>query len=204
MKKIIGESGITYTLADDGMYYPNLTLPEEEEPRYGKYGRMRKRYLQEHRKGVNAELLLAGKLVEHLNEVDDTANERMQLLIRQMAEKQHVDEALKAHDQLGWVGAINNIHHAAEEIVWNETLYIMAKAAGMKLMEMILKVTSPISNIFGLSEKMDNSRCGIVMNTAVAIIINTPENRIEHRSICSTHLCSLAPKLKLMISSMTC
>lgn len=67
--------------------------------------------------------MLTGKLVEHLNEVDDTANERMQLLTRQMAEKQHVDETLKARDQLAWVGAKNNIHNAAEEIVLNELIY---------------------------------------------------------------------------------
>ena len=53
----------------------------------------------------------------------DTANERMQLLTRQMAEKQHMDEALKECDQLAWVGAKNNIHHAAEEIVLNELIY---------------------------------------------------------------------------------
>ena len=100
MKSIFEEMGGTYTLGEDGMYYPNLELPVEEEPHYGKYGRMRKAYLQEHHKGLYTELLFAGKLVEHLNEVDDTANERMQLLTRQMAEKQHMDEALKECDQL--------------------------------------------------------------------------------------------------------
>lgn len=122
MKSIFEELGGTYTLGEDGMYYPDLELPEEE-PHYGKYGRMHKTYLQEHRKGLYTELLLTGKLVEHLNEVDDTANERMQLLTRQMAEKQHVDETLKARDQLAWVGAKNNIHNAAEEIVLNELIY---------------------------------------------------------------------------------
>lgn len=107
MKSIFEEMGGTYTLGEDGMYYPNLELPVEEEPHYGKYGRMRKAYLQEHHKGLYTELLFAGKLVEHLNEVDDTANERMQLLTRQMAEKQHMDEALKECDQLAWVGAKN-------------------------------------------------------------------------------------------------
>ena len=123
MKSIFEEMGGTYTLGEDGMYYPNLELPVEEEPHYGKYGRMRKAYLQEHHKGLYTELLFAGKLVEHLNEVDDTANERMQLLTRQMAEKQHMDEALKECDQLAWVGTKNNIHHAVEEIVLNELIY---------------------------------------------------------------------------------
>ena len=123
MKSIFEEMGGTYTLGEDGMYYPNLELPVEEEPHYGKYGRMRKAYLQEHHKGLYTELLFAGKLVEHLNEVDDTANERMQLLTRQMAEKQHMDEASKECDQLAWVGTKNNIHHAVEEIVLNELIY---------------------------------------------------------------------------------
>lgn len=123
MQSLFEEMGGTYTLGADGIYYPNLTLPEEEEPHYGKYGRMRKAYLQEHHKGLYTELLFTGKLVEHLNEVDDTANERMQFLTRQMAEKQHVDEALKARDQLAWVGAKNNIHNAAEEIVLSELIY---------------------------------------------------------------------------------
>lgn len=123
MQSLFEEMGGTYTLGADGIYYPNLTLPEEEEPYYGKYGRMRKAYLQEHHKGLYTELLFTGKLVEHLNEVDDTANERMQFLTRQMAEKQHVDEALKARDQLAWVGAKNNIHNAAEEIVLSELIY---------------------------------------------------------------------------------
>lgn len=122
MKSIFEELGGTYTLGEDGMYYPDLELPEEE-PHYGKYGRMRKAYLKKHRKGLYTELLFTGKLVEHLNEVDNTANERMQILTRQMAEKQHVDEALKARDQLSWVGAKNNIHNAAEEIVLNELIY---------------------------------------------------------------------------------
>lgn len=123
MQSLFEEMGGTYTLGADGIYYPNLTLPEEEEPHYGKYGGMRKAYLQEHHKGLYTELLFTGKLVEHLNEVDDTANERMQFLTRQMAEKQHVDEALKARDQLAWVGAKNNIHNAAEEIVLSELIY---------------------------------------------------------------------------------
>lgn len=123
MQSLFEKMGGTYTLGTDGIYYPNLTLPEEEEPRYGKYGRMRKAYLQEFSKGLYTELLFTGKLVKHLNEVDDTANERMQLRTRQMVEKQHVDESLKARDQLAWVGAKNNVHNAAEEIVLNELIY---------------------------------------------------------------------------------
>lgn len=68
-------------------------------------------------------LLLDGKLVKHLNEVDDTANQRMELLTRQMKERQGVNEDLKARDQMAWVGACNNIRNAAEEIVLSELIY---------------------------------------------------------------------------------
>ena len=116
--------GGTYTLGADGIYYPNLSLPEEEEPRYGKYGRMRHTYLKEHHEGLYTGLLLTGKLNTHLNEVDDTAHQRMELLTRQMAEAQGINEKLKAQDQLKWVGAMNNIRNAAEEIVLSELIYI--------------------------------------------------------------------------------
>jgi len=72
MKSIFEELGGTYTLGEDGMYYPNLELPVEEEPHYGKYGRMRMNYIKEHRPGLYTELLFDGKLVSHLNDIDDT------------------------------------------------------------------------------------------------------------------------------------
>ena len=122
MKSIFEEVGGPYTLGADGMYYPNLVL-SEEEPHYVKYGRMRLRHLKEHRKVLYNTLLLDGELVRHLNEVDDTANQRMDLLTLQMKEQQGVNEALKARDQMAWVGAMNNIHNAAEEIVLSELIY---------------------------------------------------------------------------------
>ena len=64
-----------------------------------------------------------GKLVAHLNEIDDAANAQMELITKQMAKDQGITEALKAHDQLGWVGAMNNIRSAAEEIVLSEFIY---------------------------------------------------------------------------------
>ena len=83
MKSLFEEMGGTYTLGADGMYYPDLELPEEE-PHYGKYGRMRLHYLKEHHKVLYNTLLLDGELVKHLNEVDDTAKQRMELLTLQM------------------------------------------------------------------------------------------------------------------------
>ena len=123
MASLFEEMGGTYTLGADGMYYPNLELPEEETPRYGKYGRMRHNYLREHKKAYYANLLFDGKLVAHLNEIEDAANSQMELLTKHMAKAQGVTEALKAQNQMAWVGAMNNIRNAAEEIVLSELLY---------------------------------------------------------------------------------
>ena len=123
MKSLYEQMGSTYHLGEDGMYYPNLDLPEEETPRYGKYGRMRHTYLREHKKAYYTTLLFAGKLVSHLNEIDDAANSHMELITKKMAKSQGITETLKAQDQLAWVGAMNNIRSAAEEIVLSELIY---------------------------------------------------------------------------------
>ena len=123
MASLFEEMGGTYTLGADGMYYPNLQLPEEETPRYGKYGRMRHTYLREHKKAYYTTLLFDGKLVAHLNEIDDAANTQMELHTKQLAKAQGITEALKAQDQLAWVGTMNNIRNAAEEIVLHEVIY---------------------------------------------------------------------------------
>ena len=123
MKSLYEQMGGTYHLGEDGMYYPDLELPEEETPRYGKYGRMRHTYLREHKKAYYTTLLFDGKLVAHLNEIDDAANTQMELITKQMAKTQGITEALKAKDQMAWVGAMNNIRNAAEEIIAAELIY---------------------------------------------------------------------------------
>lgn len=122
-KHIIDEkTGISYTLCGD-YYLPDLEMGEQEEAHYGKYGMLRKSFLKEHRPGRYSSYLLTGKLVSHLNEVDRQAHERMEVLVRQMMEKQGIDEKLKARDQMAWVGAVNNIRNAAEEIALDELIY---------------------------------------------------------------------------------
>ena len=123
MASLFEEMGGTYTLGADGMYYPNLELPEEETPRYGKYGRMRHTYLREHKKAYYITLLFGGKLAAHLNEIDDSANAQMELITKQMAQQHGITETLKAQDQLAWIGAMNNIRKAAEEIILTELIY---------------------------------------------------------------------------------
>ena len=122
MKSTFEKMGGTYTLGADGIYYPNL-VSTDEEPHYGKYGMMRKTYLKEHRPAMYSLYILEDRLVEHLKLVDDEAQERIDVLMRQMMEKQGITEEMKAHDQMEWVRAVNNIRNAAEEIVHNEIIY---------------------------------------------------------------------------------
>ena len=122
MNTIISENGIRYVLSSAGMYYPALKY-NASEPHYGKYGLLRKRYLQEHHKGYYTALLLRGKLTEHLNQIDDAANARVDFLVPQMQQRLHINETLKAHDQMAWVREMNNIHNAAEEIILNSLIY---------------------------------------------------------------------------------
>ena len=76
-KHIMGENGISYTLGEDGLYYPDLYLPEDTEYPIGKYGMLRKTYLKEHRKGLYLELVLDGKLNEHLHQIDEECHQMM-------------------------------------------------------------------------------------------------------------------------------
>jgi polyhydroxyalkanoate synthesis regulator phasin len=119
-KHIMGENGISYTLGEDGLYYPDLYLPEETEYSIGKYGMLRKAYLKEHRKGLYLELVLAGKLNEHLHQIDEECNQMME----QMKEKQGVTEELKMQDQMAWVGRMNNIRACAEEIIYETFIFM--------------------------------------------------------------------------------
>ena len=123
MKSILEEMGGTYTLGADGLYYPDLTVPDTEEAHYGKYGMLRKQYLKNHHKAIYFTLLTSSELTRHLNEIDDEANEMFELLVKQIMERQGITEALKAQDQMAWVRAMNNIRNAVDEIILNELIY---------------------------------------------------------------------------------
>ena len=122
MKSTFEKIGGTYTLGVDGIYYPNL-VSTDEEPHYGKYGIMWKTYLKEHRPAMYSLYMLEGRLTEHLNAVDDEAQERMDTLVRQMMDRQDITEELKVRDQMEWVRAVNGIRNMAEEIVLKELIY---------------------------------------------------------------------------------
>ena len=91
MKSTFEKMGGTYTLGADGIYYPNL-VSTDEEPHYGKYGMMRKTYLKEHRPAMYSLYMLEDRLTEHLNTVDDEAQERMDILVRQMMDIQRTKQ----------------------------------------------------------------------------------------------------------------
>lgn len=111
---------LTYRKAGD-YFVPNLDVPES--PKIGKYGMLRRSYLRKDRQGTYTGLLLSEKLNGHLEEIDKQATEMMERLVFQMAKLQDVTEELKAQNQLKWVGMMNNIRAAAEEIVLKELVY---------------------------------------------------------------------------------
>ena len=125
MKNMIAElnqNGIHYTLHGD-YYLPDLGLPEKSSAPIGRYGRMRKAYLEEHRPGLYERLLLSGELYEHLVEIDTCCAERIDRMVRQMAEAEGITEDLKARDQLAWVGRMNSIRQRAEENILRELIF---------------------------------------------------------------------------------
>lgn len=102
---------------------PDIGLTEAEQRPLGKYGRMRLRYLEEHRPGLYTRLLLSGTLMEHLQEIDSTCQERLEHLTRQMQAQEGVTEEMKAVDQMEWVQRMNAIHHQVEEILLAELVF---------------------------------------------------------------------------------
>ena len=118
MKNKMSENGIEYVLAGD-YYIPDLKLPDEERT-IGKYGRMHRDYLEEHHPLRFNHLVLEGQLWTYLADLNEQAQRRLQLIIRQMQEAESVTEELKAKDQMAWVRAMNNIQNRAEEIVLRE------------------------------------------------------------------------------------
>ncbi len=102
MKSLFAQMGGTYRQESD-YYIPNLVLPDTGDYQIGKYGRMRRTYLKEHRKVLYTNLVTDGTLFEHLAEIDQFCNNRMEIIVSAMAKQEGVTEALKAADQMGWV-----------------------------------------------------------------------------------------------------
>ena len=101
---------------------PDLKLSEQPTKPLGKYGRMRKAYLKEHRPILYNQLLMSEKLYPHLIEIDETANSRLEQMMPQLAESAGATEELKARDPMRWVGLMNTCKAQAEEILMAELI----------------------------------------------------------------------------------
>ena len=112
------------TYQRNGDYYiPNIKMDEQPAEVLTKYGMMRKTYLQEHKKGLYSGLLLTGRLMSHLLEIQKAAEQRREEITEKMAADEGVTEELKSKDQMKWIQLMNSIRHSAEEIVLTELIY---------------------------------------------------------------------------------
>ena len=124
LAEVIEENGIVYRLGEHDLYYPDLGLPEGTHYHIGKYGLMRREYLKANNRMEYIRLLLDGKLNEYLHEIDEECHARVDLLVEQMKAGAGITEELKAKEQMKWVGLMNNVRSAAEEVVLRELVYV--------------------------------------------------------------------------------
>ena len=124
MKKYIYDesNGLWYALIGD-YYIPVLTMSSEEQRPIGKWGRMHRDYIKEHRPILFTDLVLSGQLWSHLADLNEQVQERLSLIIEQMKATEGVTEEMKAADQMAWVSAMNSIRNRAEEIILRELIY---------------------------------------------------------------------------------
>ena len=123
MNEKIIENGIEYVRAGD-YYIPNLKAPKGKYS-IGKYGKLHSIFIKENRPCLYSAKMLNGTWRAYLEEIDTTAKEMIDKLIKDMAAKQGITEELKTKDQMAWVGAMNNIRHSAEEFVLRDFIYSM-------------------------------------------------------------------------------
>ncbi len=121
--KIDEKTGIEYHLEGD-YYIPNLIPPKQEKITLNKYGCMRLNYLKEHKKAEYTIMLINGTLNAHLQELQETADNRVQRIINELKAKSDLIEDMKNTDMIYWVGTMNLIKAQAEEIVFSELIYV--------------------------------------------------------------------------------
>ena len=112
---------LTYIRSGD-YWIPNLILSQQENKPLGKYGRMRKAYLKEHRPILYSQLLLSEKLYPHLLEIEETANQRLERMMPELMKSAGVTEELKASDPMKWAGLMNSCKAQAEEVILAELI----------------------------------------------------------------------------------
>ena len=121
MKERITKNGIDYVLVGD-YYIPDLKFPEEERP-IGKYGRMHRKYLRENKPMLFNDLVLSCQFWTYLADINEQAQDRLQVIISQMQKAESVTEKMKENNQWEWIQRMGSIHNRAEEIVLNELIY---------------------------------------------------------------------------------
>lgn len=115
---------ITYHKEGDYLI-PDLIMDNScENYNIGKYGRLRLNYIKNYKRGLYTELMINGTLSKHLSNIENVVNERINLIVKQLAESENVDEDLKSNNQLAWIQAMNNIKNRAKEIAYNEIIYV--------------------------------------------------------------------------------
>ncbi len=122
MKTLYENLGGTYR-EENGVFLPNLEMPEQPNVNIGKYGQMRLDFLKKHRRGTYTTLLTEGKLAQHLANTDEEARSMIDSLTSELAKKQGIDEHLKAINPLLWVQEMNNCKASAEEVALQEIIY---------------------------------------------------------------------------------
>ena len=122
LPKYVQENDIGYVLVGD-YYIPDIQLSDVDDRPIGRWGRMHWDYLRDHRPIVYNELLLSGRLHTVLADLNEQAQQRLEVIIRQMQEKEGITEALKRQDAMLWVQSMNSIRSRAEEIVLSEIVY---------------------------------------------------------------------------------
>ena len=122
MKCLFEELGGTYTLGEDGMLYPNLTIETAESRPIGKWGRMHRTYLEESHSILYLQLILDGTLYKHLADVNERAADMFDRLVKQIAKQEGITECLKAEQPMEWIGRMNNIRNRVEEIIREEII----------------------------------------------------------------------------------
>ena len=116
------QNGITYRLAGD-VYLPLIAVGGNPTKPLGKWGRMRRTYLKEHRSGTYSEMLLTGTLMQHLSEIEETAERRMEELMESLKKKYHLTEQMKSENPMLWVQTMNSLKSQAEETILTELIY---------------------------------------------------------------------------------
>jgi len=123
MKEKFIENGIEYVRSGD-YYIPNLTVPDDKVYNISKYGRMHAKFIKENRRAIYSIKMIKGTWLAYLEEIDASAKEMVDMLIKDMAAKQGITEILKAKDQFAWISAMEQIKNMAEEIVFSDLIYV--------------------------------------------------------------------------------